>query len=389
MILPVESAASLVPDDFVARLARRADEAERLRRLPDDTVAEVRAGELLGLLAPKRFGGRQASFPEVLEPVQRMALGCASSAWTIGFFVLHNWLLSLFDEQAQVEVFASGPVLAPAPLAPTGFGEKVSGGIKLSGKWSWATGIMHADWVMVCALCGSGDDMFPGLVLVPADQVSVDDVWHTLGMRATGSNDVTITDVFVPEHRIVPLSDIYNGTSAGAALHDAALYRWPVVPALALTAAMPILGSAQLVVNAFAERLETRVLAYSGVKQKEQPATQIRLADARIRLQALQGLVTDIAGTIESIVADGGIVQRKLRARARATAAHVVNESLCVINNLMAASGASANFLANPLQRARRDAEMGAGHVIFDQDVARELYGALEIGMKISPIAMV
>jgi 3-hydroxy-9,10-secoandrosta-1,3,5(10)-triene-9,17-dione monooxygenase len=103
-----------ITDDFVARLADRAEEAERLRRLPAATVDEFKQTDLFRLLLPARFGGIQASFPELLEPIRRMAHGCASSAWTLGFYALHNWMLSLFDPRVQEEVFASGPVLAPA-----------------------------------------------------------------------------------------------------------------------------------------------------------------------------------------------------------------------------------------------------------------------------------
>ena len=67
------------------------------------------------LLLPARYGGEQAPFSAILEPVRRMAHGCASSAWTLGFYILHNWMLALFDERAQDEVFADGPVLCPAP----------------------------------------------------------------------------------------------------------------------------------------------------------------------------------------------------------------------------------------------------------------------------------
>jgi 3-hydroxy-9,10-secoandrosta-1,3,5(10)-triene-9,17-dione monooxygenase len=111
-----------VSDDFVARLADRAAEAEKLRRLPSATVDDYRESGLARLLLPARYGGRQAEFPEILGVVRRMAHGCASSAWTLGFYTLHNWMLALFCEQAQDEVFVDGPVLCPAPLAPTGRG---------------------------------------------------------------------------------------------------------------------------------------------------------------------------------------------------------------------------------------------------------------------------
>lgn len=381
--------APVVTEEFISRLAQRAAEAEELRRLPAATVEDFHESGLARLLLPARYGGCQAEFPAILDPVRRMAHGCASSAWTLGFYVLHNWMLALFGEQAQDEVFASGPVLCPAPLAPTGRGVPDGDGIRLSGRWSWATGVAAADWIMVGAICGPDDAPYPALVLLPASDIRVEDVWHTAGMRATGSNDVVIEDVFVPSHRLVTVVDIYSGTAPGAELHDASAYRWPMVPALALVAAMPALGSAEWVADLFAERLAGRVLAYSGVAQKNQPAAQIRLGDARVRLRALRGLLDDTVGRIQDAVDARERIGRPARADARAAAAHIVHESRAVIADLLEASGASAQFVTNPLQRAKRDVDVICGHVVFDYDVARELSGALEVGVKISPISMI
>jgi 3-hydroxy-9,10-secoandrosta-1,3,5(10)-triene-9,17-dione monooxygenase len=378
-----------ITDEFVARLAARAEEAERLRRLPAATVSEFKQTDLFRLLLPARFGGIQASFPEVLEPIRRMAHGCASSAWTLGFYALHNWMLALFDPEVQDEVFASGPVLAPAPLAPSGRGAPVDGGVRLSGRWSWATGAMDADWAVVGALLEGPHGIFPALAVLPANEVEVDDVWHTAGMRGTGSHDIIVTDVFVPEHRIATVADIYGGTSPGARAHEASTYRWPLVPALALTAAMPVLGAAERVAGLFAERLGNRVLAYSGVPQRDQPAAQIRLAYAKVRLRALRALIAETAHDIDSLVAAGEPVRRSVRANARLAAAYTVHECRSIIADLMEGAGASAHFLSNPLQRAKRDVDIAAGHVVFDYDTGRELAGALAIGAKISPLAMV
>ncbi|WIM88590.1 acyl-CoA dehydrogenase [Candidatus Mycobacterium wuenschmannii] len=380
---------SKVSDDFVARLAERAGEAERLRRLPQATVDDYRDSGLAQLLLPKRYGGIQADFPEILDTVRVMAHGCTSSAWTLGFYTLHNWMLALLDERAQDEVFADGPVLCPAPLAPTGRAIPADGGVRLTGRWSWATGIMDADWVMVGALCGPDDAPYPALVLLPVADTRVEDVWHTAGMCATGSNDVIVEDVWVPEHRLVAVTDIYGGTAPGAELHDAAVYRWPMVPALALVAAMPALGAAELVADLFARRLSERIIAYSGAAQKDQPAAQIRLGDARARLRAIRALTDSAADDIQTRVAAGEHIDRKVRAGVRVAAARVVHESRSVIADLLEASGASAQFLDHPLQRAKRDVDVISGHVVFDYDGSRELAGALEIGAKVSPFAMV
>ncbi len=378
-----------ISDAFVERLAQRAQEAEELRRLPAATVAELKESGFIDLLKPARYGGQQAEFRAILDPVRQMAHGCASTAWTAAFYTLHNWMLALFDEQAQTEGFATRPFLAPAPLAPTGRGVRVEGGVRLNGRWSWATGVMDGNWAIVGALCGPDDAIYPALALLPADVIRIVDVWHTDGMRATGSNDVVVEDVFVPSHRLVKVVDIYSGSAPGAQLHDAAVYRWPMVPALALVAAMPAFGAAERVAEIYTERLSERVLAYEGTRQKDKPAAQARLAEARVRLRALHGLLADTVERIDEILAAGDHVPRPVRADARLAAAHIVRESRAVIGGLLEASGASAHFLSSPLQRAKRDVDVISGHVVFDYDVSRELAGALAIGLKVSPIAMV
>lgn len=219
-----------ITDDFVDRLHQRAREAEQLRRLPEATVKELEQTGFTELLKPKGYGGQQAPFATIFDPVRRMAHGCASTAWTAAFYTLHTWMLSLFDEQAQAEGFASQPFLASAPPAPTGRGTPAEGGVTLSGRWSWATGVMDGNWAIVGALCGPDDAIYPALALVPADDVSVVDVWHTDGMCATGSNDIVAEQIFVPAHRLIKVTDIYAGTTPGARLHDADVYRWPLVP---------------------------------------------------------------------------------------------------------------------------------------------------------------
>jgi alkylation response protein AidB-like acyl-CoA dehydrogenase len=378
-----------IGDEFVARLAERAQQAERLRALAPGTVDDLVASGFTELLVPARFGGRQADFPAILDPVRRMAHGCASSAWTIGFYALHNWMLALFDERAQREAFATRPFLAPAPLAPTGRGVPSGEGIRLTGRWSWATGVMHGNWIIVGALCGPETALYPALALLPAADIVIEDVWHTDGMCATGSNDVVITDAFVPAYRLVRVADIYTGTAPGAGLHDADTYRWPMVPALALLAAMPALGSAERAADIYADRLAERLLAYEGVMQKDKPMAQARLAEAGVRLRALRGLLADTVAEIESVIAAGDPVPRAVRAQARLAAAHIVHESRAVIGDLLEASGASAHLLANPLQRIKRDVDVISGHVVFDYDTSRELAAALTLGMKVPRTAMV
>ena len=231
--------------------------------------------------------------------------------------------------------------------------------------------------------------IYPALALLPAADVAVEDVWHTDGMRATGSNDVVVTDAFVPEHRLVRVTDIYGGTAPGAELHDCPTYRWPMVPALGLLAAMPALGSAERVTELYADRLAR---AGAGLRGRHAEGQTDRPSPPRRG----PGAATRPAGPARrhrwrdrDHLAAGDVVPRPVRGDARLAAAHIVHESRAVIAALTEASGASAHFVDNPLQRFKRDVDVISGHVVFDYDTSRELAGALTMGMKIPRTAMV
>jgi hypothetical protein len=151
---------------------------------------------------------------------------------------------------------------------------------------------------------------------------------------------------------------------------------------------MPALGSAEPATEIYAERLSQLVLAYERVAEG-QTHRGAPPSEAQVRLRALRGLLADTVGELEAIVAAGDPVPRPVRAQARLAAALIVHESRVVIGDLLEASGASAHFLDNPLQRIRRDVDVICGHVVFDYDTSREPAAALTLGMKVSRTAMV
>ena len=142
---------------LASALEARAFEAERQRRLPDETIAEAAEAGIFSMLVPAELGGAGLGLASIAQATRALAHGCVSSAWTLSFFALHNWLLTKFDPALGRELFAPRPwVLAPAPLAPTGTLTAGDGGYRVSGRWEWATGVLHADWIIVHAL-GMGD----------------------------------------------------------------------------------------------------------------------------------------------------------------------------------------------------------------------------------------
>ncbi|MDO9336303.1 MAG: acyl-CoA dehydrogenase family protein [Caulobacter sp.] len=369
-------------DAAALRLAERAQEAEALRSVPEATVREAAQAGYFHLLAPTTAGGAGASMTTFLEVGRRLARGCPSSAWTLSFLALHAWLLCRFEPELQQALFRDGAMpLAPAPLAPTGKAEAVEGGYRISGRWDWATGVNHADWVMVNA----ADGMMPRFCVLPIGDVEVEDVWRTAGMAATGSNTVVARDVFVPAHRTLSALQMKYGPIPGLALHPGSSVGYAMSPALALVAAAPALGAAEGALAAFTERMQAKVQAYSGVRQSEAPATHLRLGEALARVRAAALVWEDAVALYEREGALGGGMSNDSLAAIRLAAAHTVRLACEAVDGMCAAAGASSGFLTSPLQRHLRDLQMIRGHVVFDWDRAAQIGGRIALGFEPTP----
>lgn len=379
-------------EKLVPGLAERAAEAEALRRMPDATVEAASAAELFAMVVPRSLGGLGLGLDTLAQSTRILATGCPASAWTLSFLTMHSWLLARTDPKAHGELFADQPyALAPAPLNPTGRATPVDGGFRLTGRWEWATGVEHADWVLVHAIVDRPDDFATVFLVLPRSEVTVDDVWFTSGMRATGSNAVNASDVFVPEHRTVPSSAVLEmgqGRTPEAAADDG-MAGYPVIPVLALVAAAPALGAAEAAVELFRSRLSERVLAYTlGDKQADQPAARVRLATAIAEVRAARAVWEQALAALAAAV-DGGAPTVADRMDARLAAASTVRLARRAISTVCEGSGASVYSEGSPLQRLQRDVEVLKGHVIFDWDRCTELAGRIALGQDPSPLDMV
>jgi alkylation response protein AidB-like acyl-CoA dehydrogenase len=310
--------------------------------------------------------------------------GCLSTAWVTTFCMEHNWLLGLYNQEAQDDIFGSQPyIIAPGALTPKGVGTPVDGGYRLSGRWEWGTGVMHADWIMVGGLTPTDDPEQPDLCmyLLPRQDVTVLDTWRVAGMVGTGSNDIEVDDVFVPGHRVESMASMRDGSSLGGRFHGSPTYRMPMLPVLGLTAAAPAVGAARRAVDLFRQRLSERVLYGTADKQGQRAIAQARLGHAQVAAENAETLLKDIAGRVMEWGARGEPCPVSERAHLRLQIAHVVRQSRDVVRDVLEASGAHAHFLDNPLQRIHRDLHTLSCHTVFDLDVGGELYGRLLLGL--------
>ena len=276
--------------DLLPVLRDRAQETEDARVVPAESVKALEEAGFFRLLQPARFGGHEADPITFLTAVRLIASACGSTGWVSSVLGVHPWQLALFPVQAQEEIWgADSTTRMSSSYAPTGRVEAVAGGYRLSGRWSFSSGCDHATWAILggIVLDADGNPADFRNFLVPASDYVIDDVWDTVGLRGTGSNDIVIADGFVPEHRSLSFTDVTRCACPGQEANPAPLYRLPFGSVFSYAITTPIIGMATGAYEAHVSYLRERVrTAYGGQKAAEDPFAQVRIAEAAAELDA-------------------------------------------------------------------------------------------------------
>ncbi len=239
----LERARALLP-----ALRERAPAAEQLRRLPDESFKEFQAAGLFRALQPQRYGGYELDPGTFYSAVMDIGTVCGSSAWVLGVVGVHNWQLALFPEPAQEDVWRDdSSLLIASSLAPTGRVERVDGGFRLQGRWSFSSGCDFCQWAVLGGVVPTSPDGAPAdrrCFLVPRSDYAIDDTWQVIGLCGSGSKDLVVTEAFVPEYRAFSYREAFELRSPGLAVHEAPLYRLPFGCVFAYGMAAPAIGTA-------------------------------------------------------------------------------------------------------------------------------------------------
>ena len=363
-------------------LEEHAGEAERLRKPVDSVMKAIEDTQAYRYFVPRKYGGFEFGLEGFMDI--GVALGGAdiSTAWVVTFCMEHNWLIGLYNKEAQDYIFGKQPyIIAPGALAPRGKATRVDGSYRVSGHWAWGTGVMHADWVLVAALTDHDGPPELSMYALPIADAKVIDTWQMSGMVGTGSNDIVVEDVFVPDCLRQNLSEMRAGNSPGAQYHQTPTYRMPMLPVLGLTATAPAVGCAKQTVARFKERLQERTVYGTQDKQSERALAQSRLAHLTVRANTIETTLHQIANDVTAWGESGELCPDIERAELRVRIGHVVRESRNIVREVVEVSGAHAHNLSNPFGRALRDLETLSCHTVFDLDIATESYGRLLLGL--------
>jgi thioesterase domain-containing protein/alkylation response protein AidB-like acyl-CoA dehydrogenase/acyl carrier protein len=369
----VDRAKALAPG-----IAGRTAEIEAQRSPHNTTIRELIDAEFMQLLVPKRWGGHELGLDALVEIVETLSAACVSTGWIAAFYLGHNWMVTKFSEQAQAEVFADRPFgLIPTTTSPTLKATPVSGGWEVSGRASWGSGIMHADWVVL----GGIADNEPRVFLIPASDVQIEDVWHMSAMAGTGSNDILVSEVFVPAHRSLPSTDFSGGITEGSLIHANPIYHLPAMPFIYCETMGIFSGGLRGATTAFDQTVQRRVTTHAAAVMREKQHAHILLGEAHTKAMIAEGLVREQVRQTNAFMEEGQLtIENRLQLKAHA--GFLVDHCRQSVNDMMNRAGAT-NFRSDaPLQRYFRDLNMLAGHAFWDWESCREQLGRLHLGLE-------
>ena len=369
--------------DLVPLFRANAQRAEDERRVPQENIEALTEAGVYRLSLPVARGGMEASIRLQNEVLALIARGCASTSWVTTIGLATNWIVGLFPDQAQDEIYATPNLRTAGVIAPTGKGRRQpDGSVVLNGRWAFNTGCEHAQWGMFAHLLTEQDgSVRPHVAMVPYAELEIHDEWHAMGLSGTGSQTTTATNVSVPAHRLLSIAGLASGDYVDNTLAATNPYFGrPGIPVLLSTCIGTPQGIAHGAWEVFLERLPGRRITYTNyASQIDAPITHHQVAHADLTLFSMDAHAEKVADLIDGRLGIG--LDLMSRAAVRGHSGQVTRLAKEVVDGLFVASGASAIQTSVAIQRHYRDISSLALHAFLQYTTTDELYGRVLLGL--------
>lgn len=376
---------------LVELLRGNAASADQDRRLPEENVLALQEAGLFKMLVPGRFGGHQADFRTALRVVSEIGRGCGSSAWVITLINACQWMVGLFPDEVQKEVYENAPeARVCCVIEPSASSTAAPGGQVVSGRWAFASGCLHSQWALlgIPVVDDAGEQIDQGLALVPMEELEVEDTWFVAGMRGTGSNTLIGDEIFVPARRLLSVTGALRGEYP-TEHQDEVLYRSAFAPVLIIILAAPLVGLARGGFDAVMDTLgKGKKIAYSFYEDsKHAPFTQMQLAEAAQLIDTAELHLERAARDIDTWAAEPEYMPEFYRTRVRMDTGSIAVRTREALDLLLNIGGAGSFAEVSPLQRIWRDQEVAGRHAVVNPSLATEVYGRALLGLdQVTPI---
>jgi 3-hydroxy-9,10-secoandrosta-1,3,5(10)-triene-9,17-dione monooxygenase len=372
----------------VPALRERAGAAEAARTLPAETIADLNASGLLRTLQPRRWGGMEFDFIAYVDFPAELSRGCASTAWNFANLQIHHWMLALYDERAQEEVWGTDPdaLIASGIAFPQGQGRRAEGGFVVSGRWNFSSCSNIADWNMLAVTVKDGERAVDHrMCLLHKSQYEVIDDWKVLGMRSTGSMTVAAKDVFVPEYKALCMYDVRGGDQfPGARTNKSPAYQVAANPLLGHGIGACAVGNAQAALELSIDAVKKRSTSYTGAKMRDFQAVQLRIGAAGSKIDAARLVLRNDAIEGQDFANRRIMPDTLVKLCMKRNLAYAVNLCTEAVDILHAMAGANGIYESYPLERIFRDAHSLAGHFSFSFDAQASAWGLAALGGEVN-----
>ncbi|HZO02971.1 MAG TPA: hypothetical protein VFB93_17380 [Burkholderiales bacterium] len=368
-------------ESLLPRLKERAQKCEELRRLPDETLRDFHDAKLFRIHQPKRVGGAELEFSAVVTYGALFARECASTAWNWVNFAAHHMMLGMFPREAQDEIWGKSvdALIASSFVFPAGRARKVQDGYVLSGRWPFSSGVDPSEWNMLAGLARLDENLPPEqrIFMVPRAQYKVIDTWFAGGLRGTGSNDVEVSEVFVPEHMTLAVADTKGGPTPGSAANPAPLFQLPVFALFPYMLSGVALGIAEGLIDEY----RPGAGKMTGARVAEIQSTQIRLSEATAYARASRLIQESNCNEAQRLISSNQVPDMKTKARYRLEGAYAVEWAVRAVDVMFGLYGAGGLYESGHVPRAFRDAHAVKQHFSFNTDIAGTTYGRVALGL--------
>lgn len=365
-------------------LRERAPQCNAGGQVPKETIADFHEAGFFKVLQPEQWGG-YAMDPQVFYAVGlEVAKHCMSSAWVLGVVAVHNWQLAVFDDQAAQDVWSEDPTtLISSSYAPVGKVKVVDGGFRLSGRWSFSSGSAHCKWAFLGAVVPTPDAPFDmanyRTFLVPVSDYEIVDNWDVVGLKGTGSNDIVVEDVFVPEHRTHKSIDGYLCENPGNAVNTAPLYRMPFMQVFVRAVCTASLGAVEGSLESFIEVAKTRRVGPN--KMSDDPFARVLAAQVKASIEEMKLTLYRNFDAMMECNRNGVPIPIDDRIRYRYDSAVVADRCLELSSKMLKASGSGGIRHGSELLARHLDILASQAHVAnnvnpFGVNLGGTIFGA-------------
>jgi alkylation response protein AidB-like acyl-CoA dehydrogenase len=333
---------------------------------------------------PKKFGGLDLPLRQQAEVLTEIGRGCGSTGWVSMVWVTTAWMVSLYPDRAQEEVFANGSVRVSGGFTPGGTLTPAEGGWILNGSWRFNSGCRGAEWNMTSALVHdeNGEVVGESVALVRMSDMTIADDWDVSAATATGSSTSTAKDLFVPAHRVVDAEAAVLGTTGDRSNTGATGRNYCLYPFVLAESVAAYTGLARGAFELFLGRLPGRGISYTNHSdQSAHPLTQIQVATAANKISAAEALNARIVELVQESADAGEMPTWDERAAIRGQAAFSIQLAKEAVEVLYTASGATVIARNVPFQRFHRDAQGLAQHGLLQLNTNLEVHGRVLLGL--------